>query len=210
MGTIFGHYKTGPLLTVLALMTYISVLAVSSLQQRIPESVPYLLVQVLMISPTAITCALCGLYERKLWRLPIFSWLNTMPDIAGTYCGEIRFRFSGQSEQVKKCKLQIKQTCSRIKVECVFNREGEANTKSRSRVASILTDELGDHQLYFYYHNRGSCMSHDTLNAHDGMNVLDIVNENGSIRLEGYYFTNRDPQTKGCMTVTRLSGENGK
>lgn len=205
MGVNFGPYKAVPLITVLFAATFLFGHLILWLQQLIFESEPDLLGQVLILGPTTCTGLLWGWYECKLWRLPFFSCLNTTPDIAGTYCGEIRFRFSGQSEQVKKCKLQIKQTCSRIKVECVFNREGEANTKSRSRVASILTDELGDHQLYFYYHNRGSCMSHDTLNAHDGMNVLDIVNENGSIRLEGYYFTNRDPQTKGCITVTRTS-----
>lgn len=71
-------------------------------------------------------------------------------------------------------------------------------------LASVVTDEHGDQTLYFYYHNPGSCMSGDTLDSHDGMNVLRILRDKEATTLEGYYFTNRSPkQTKGCMKVTK-------
>ena len=71
-----------------------------------------------------------------------------------------------------------------------------------SSEAFIKTDPAGDKHLYFYYHNRGSNESGDTLDPHDGMNVLEIHENSDDIRLSGYYFTNRNPQTKGSMSVT--------
>ena len=155
--------------------------------------------------PTAIVLGLLFCYDRWLWKFPVFSMLNTIPNLNGYYEGEIKYCFKGQDD-TKKCELIIKQTCSNIKIDCTFNKDKERMTKSVSTEAFIKTDEIGDQFLYFYYHNPGSCLNGDTLDSHDGMNVLRILKDKKQIKLDGYYFTNRNPQTKGVLTVTRING----
>jgi hypothetical protein len=154
------------------------------------------------IGPGAIVLGLLTWYDKSLWNLPYLRWFNTIPDLNGDYAGSIRFNRTGNNEEVT-CNLSIKQTCSKIKVTTSFTKEHENPTQSTSFEAFISTDEIGDQTLYFYYHNPGSCMSGDTLDAHDGVNVLRINQNKERITLDGHYFTNRNPQTKGCMTVSK-------
>lgn len=154
------------------------------------------------IGPTAIVGGLLWAYDRWAWKWWGFSLLNKVPNIAGEYKGAVRFRREGE-ESEKTCTMRIKQTCSHIKVECAFSKEGESDTVSTSKEALITSDELGDHELVFLYHNPGSPLSEDPLAAHDGTNILKISEADGSIRLSGRYYTNREPQTKGTIDVVR-------
>ena len=155
------------------------------------------------IGPSIIVMIFLTIYDKWLWKLPVFNLINTMPDLNGMYEGKIFFHFNDQND-TKDCKLEIKQTCSTIKVKTIFFRNGENSTQSVNTESSIKTDEVGDQHLYLYYHNRGSCKNGDTLDPHDGMNVLEIIQNNGSIQLDGYYFTNRNPQTRGSLKVKRI------
>ena len=157
------------------------------------------------IGPSVIVMSFLGFYDQVLWKLPLFNLLNTIPDLNGRYEGRISFNYNNVDRH-KDCVLCIKQSCSFIKVITTFTGNSESDTQSISNEAFIKTDELGDHHLYFYYHNRGSCKNGDTLNPHDGMNVLEIQREQRTIRLKGYYFTNRDPQTKGCLEAIKIQG----
>ena len=160
------------------------------------------------IGPTAIVMGFLTFYDKYFWKLPVLNLLTTLPDLNGDYEGEIGYHYNGQ-DGTKSCKLTINQTCSIIKVKSIFSKDGENDTQSVSTEAFIKTDQAGDQLLYFYYHNAGSSKSGDTLDAHDGMNVLEIIKDNKSLTLKGYYFTNRNPQTKGCMEVTKTT-ERGK
>ncbi len=158
------------------------------------------------VGPLTIVMLIIVSYDKWLWKLPLMNWINTVPNISGEYGGEIESFWEGKNRS-KLCTLSITQTCSHIKIVSVFaDEEGENETRSESTEAFVTTDEVENSKLHFYYHNRGSCKNGDTLNAHDGMSVLDIIEKGESIRLEGYYFTNRDPQTKGCMKVSKQGG----
>ena len=156
--------------------------------------------------PSAIVMLFLAVYEKWLWKFPILKFGNTMPNLNGKYSGKLSFHWN-DTNKTKSCEIEIKQTCSNIKVKSVFKKDNENSTQSVSTEAFIKTDEAGDQHLYFYYHNIGSCKHGDTLNQHDGMNVLEIINEGNKIILKGYYFTNRNPQTKGCIEVTRIEGD---
>lgn len=159
------------------------------------------------IGPTAIVMLFLMAYDKWFWKLPLLNLMNTIPDLNDNYVGEISFHWNGE-DGTKDCKLEIKQTCSNIKVKSIFNKEGKNDSQSISTESFIKNDKAGDQHLYFYYHNRGSCKDGDTLDPHDGMNVLEILKEEKVIKLKGYYFTNRNPQTKGCMEVTKIYGGN--
>jgi len=156
--------------------------------------------------PVAVIMLFLTIYDRWLWKYPILNVMNTIPNLNGFYSGEIDFHWNGQDLR-KTCNLEIKQTCSNIKIKAIFDKEGENNTQSVNTEAFIKTDEAGDQYLYYYYQNRGSCKSGDSLYQHDGMNVLEIQKKKGNTTLKGYYFTNRNPQTKGCMEVSKIKGE---
>ncbi|MCK5580475.1 MAG: hypothetical protein KAJ18_04300 [Candidatus Omnitrophica bacterium] len=159
------------------------------------------------IGPTAIVMCFLSIYDKILWKYPVLNLMTTIPNLNGHYEGNISFYWN-EENRTKASKMEIKQTCSNIKVTTIFSKENENSTQSVSTEAFIKTDEVGDQYLYFYYHNRGSCKDGDTLDPHDGMNVLKIMKNNNSITLPGYYFTNRNPQTKGCIEVSKiLKGE---
>jgi len=156
------------------------------------------------IGPTTIVMGFLYVYDKYLWKLPVFKMINTVPNLNGVYEGEIEYYYNDENNK-KKCRLEIKQTCSSIKVKSSFNKEGENETHSESTVALIKTDEVGDQHLYIYYRNPGSQKNGDSLNSHDGMNVLEILKKKKNITIKGYYFTNRDPQTKGRMEVIKIN-----
>jgi hypothetical protein len=191
----FTYYKPQALIPVIGLLWAVSSWGLSSLWG-------YGFLQ--GIGPTAIVMGLLTLYDKYLWKLPVLKLINTIPDLNGIYEGEIAYHYNGE-DGTKACKLEIKQSCSMIKVKTIFAKDGENDTQSVSTEAFIKTDEAGDQHLYFYYYNPGSCKNGDTLDAHDGMNVLEILKEKKTVKLKGYYFTNRNPQTKGCMEATKTT-----
>ena len=133
----------------------------------------------------------------------MLNFLVRIPNLNGEYEGTVEYHWDGENQN-KRCNLQIQQTASFIKIKCFFEREGENETSSESKKAFFDTDEMGKCSLYFYYQNRGSCKDGDTLDQHDGMTVLQVIKKGKDIKLEGYYFTNRNPQTKGCITVSKI------
>lgn len=188
-----NYYKPKSLITVVGLCWTLSSWALSNLWG-------YGLLQ--GTGPSAIVISFIIIYDKWLWKLPIMKYMNNMPNLNGKYEGKISTNWDGKDLE-KVCALEIKQTCSNIQVKTTFTKDGENETKSYSKEAFIKTEESGDQKLYFYYHNYGSCKNGDNLNQHDGMNILDIIKEGKTTRLSGHYFTNRDPQTKGCIELKK-------
>lgn len=155
------------------------------------------------VAPILLVTSLLGLYNKWLWKFPVLNYMVKIPDLTGKYEGTVEYHWDGEN-QSKSCNLNIQQTASLIKVECSFEKEGENETFSESKKAFFDTDELGNCSLYFYYQNRGSGKGGDTLDQHDGMTVLQVIEEGKDIKLEGYYFTNRRTQTKGRIKVSKI------
>ncbi len=155
------------------------------------------------VGPTAIVFAVLIAYDKWAWRWPIFSLLTTATDLAGVYEGHIHFTRNDQTT-AKQCRMHIKQSLSRIKVTCDFTKAGDPDTTSVSEEALLRFDDHGDHQLIFIYRNEGSNLSGDSLGEHQGTNVLTVIRALDGIRLRGFYYTNREPQTKGRIEVRRL------
>ena len=155
------------------------------------------------IAPALLVAFLFGIYDKCLWRFPVLNCLVKIPDLTGEYQGTVEYHWNDE-DQSKNCRLKIRQTASFVKVKCSFQKEGENETFSESKKAFFDTDEMGNCSLYFYYQNRGSGKDGDTLDQHDGMTVLQVIKEGKDIKLEGYYFTNRSTQTKGCIKVSKI------
>jgi len=158
------------------------------------------------LGPTSIIIFFLWIYDKYLWKCPVLKLLITAPNISGRYSGILETTWQKEIKRVR-CITTVKQTASTIKIQCEFIKDDENNTESISKEAFISFDEVGDPSLYFYYQNQGSCLNNDTLNQHDGMNVLKIIKNKKQIQLKGYYFTNRDPQTQGKITLNKIIKE---
>ena len=155
------------------------------------------------VAPILLVAFLLGLYDKWLWKFPVLNCMVKIPDLTGKYEGTVEYHWDGEN-QSKSCNLNIQQMASFIKVKCSFHKKGENETSSESKRAFFDTDEMGNCSLYFYYQNRGSGKGGDTLDQHDGMTILQVIEEGEDIKLEGYYFTNRRTQTKGHIKVSKI------
>ena len=154
------------------------------------------------VAPITLIFAFLFVYDKWLWKYPILGLLVRVPNITGEYTGSVEYSLDGR-KQSKACALEIRQSASHIKVRCTFGCPGDTQTTSDSKEALFTEDELGGYKLLFYYENYGSQLKRDILDPHYGFNILDVKRVNGEIRLEGIYFTNRNPQTRGNLTVVR-------
>lgn len=141
------------------------------------------------------------IYDQYLWKLPVLSHLVTVPNIHGRYKGHLTSSYDGVDNTVE-CRIEINQTASQLHVTGYFKGITGDITSSNSIVQSIKTGEDGFYHLYFVYDNSGSNVS-GKLPAHKGLNYLKVIRKEGTkkYKLSGNYFTDRDPQTKGEISV---------
>jgi hypothetical protein len=118
--------------------------------------------------------------------------LITVPDISGRYTGNLRY--ARESQQTKECKIEIFQTASTVKIRLYTIGDMASNTNSTSLSAEFLNHD-GHLSVNFIYYNFGS--DNKILDSHEGATILNIFGEDKNTKLEGKYFTNREPQTRG-------------
>lgn len=140
------------------------------------------------------------LYDKVLWKWPVFSFLVNVPDMRGRYIGKIKYEFDGILQE-KECAVEVTQTASKIKVHSYFSKENSSHTSSKSLIENI-EEEDGFYYVHLYYLNNGSKDTKD-LDGHEGANMLKFIpkKENKNKTLTGHYFTNRKIQTRGSIEV---------
>jgi hypothetical protein len=140
--------------------------------------------------------------DKWFWKFKIFGWLVDVPNISGKYEGYIRYKnpINGYEGELE-CIINIRQTSSNVVVSSFFkNLDGTNSTQSKSKIANIIKDEDNIYQLIFTYDNSGTPGS-EKFPPHYGTNVLKLIVKNNEKILSGYYYTNRNPQTKGEMYI---------
>lgn len=136
-------------------------------------------------------------FVRWGWSWRVFKgWLVTVPDLRGTWIGELSSSFPNDSgtPTTVQAKLIIRQSLN--KVTCVmFSTESE----SVCTVAAITRDN-DDHtyRLNFIYANRSNAVLRNRSPLHDGSAALKII-KTPRLKLAGEYWTNR--QTTGHLEV---------
>lgn len=150
-----------------------------------------------------IVILLLVLINRYFWKHRLFSWLVNIPNLQGRYEGALHFIHPENGEKSSlKCTMTIHQTASKIVVNTFFiTEDGDKSSRSTSKVANIVKNEDETFLLIFTYENKGS----DIFPPHYGTNVLQFI-ENDKV-LNGTYYTNRIPQTKGHIGVQYVSDE---
>lgn len=136
-----------------------------------------------------------------------FFWVK---DISGRYSGSIKYKnYHTKIEETKNCFLEIEQSASKICVNTYFDFKNNKNTEkttSKSLVCSIVSkDDFDNQTLVFTYHNSGNILK--GLQPSNGTNILELIKRKSGFFLEGIYYTDKNPQTKGTMKVKFISNK---
>lgn len=130
-------------------------------------------------------------YDRLLWRLNFF---EKTPKVYGVYVASVFSNYNGGTAY--NSIIRIKQTLSSISVvEIMEDGCCESVTASISK-----TTPDGPWFLYYTYLTHPKLSEKDDM--HYGTSILHIL-EDGTI--DGGYFTNRNQQTAGNLTLKRIS-----
>jgi len=143
------------------------------------------------------------LIDKRGIKTPFLKNMFWIKDISGRYEGKIKYKhFKTGIEEYKPCFLEIEQSASKISIQTYFDfkyTQSSEKTISKSIVTSIITDDFENQQLVFTYHNSGNSLK--GLEPSNGTNILSIIERDNDLFLEGIYYTNKQPQTKGEMKV---------
>jgi predicted pore-forming effector associated with SMODS systems len=143
------------------------------------------------------------LLDKNGLRFPLIKNLFWVKDISGRYEGVIEYvHFQTNERKTKPCVIEIIQSASYINVNSYFKNKFpdiEEKTESFSLVSSVIENDAEEQKLIFTYHNKGNQIL--KMPPYNGTNILSIKNQDNKIILEGEYYTDRNPQTKGIIRV---------
>lgn len=201
----FKYYKPKILLILIIILSIIY----SALLHFVTDYVNSFLSKPYVFFPTVsaliiFTLALFDKYGIKTALLKKMFWVK---DISGRYEGKIKYKhFKTGIVEEKPCFLEIEQSSSKILIQTYFDfkysKESEKTT-SKSLVTIIVSDEFDNQKLVFTYHNSGNPVK--DLQPSNGTNILSIIEREKDIFLEGVYYTDKTPQTKGEMKIKLIS-----
>lgn len=193
----FKYYKPRFLMSFIILLIAVHSFIIS-LWNFIPPWIP-------AISSSVFIFSIIIIYDKYLWKkIPL---LLKVTNISGRYKGELISNYSTKTKL--DVVIEITQTSSHIFIRQFNNKNGEI-TKSYSNNEDIELQKDGTFKISFAFKNDGVEVS-SSINEHKGFCILQ-TNKNKKV-LEGVYFTNRDPATKGQIKVeyqsSKLLGEYG-
>lgn len=135
------------------------------------------------------------MYERWGWR-----WLSTLKDINGTWVGHITTSHNGGTSV--PCVMRVRQTWTRMAIEL----ETE-HSRSRTTMTALYENQPGDVGLKYEYVSEPRNLAAPTMQTHRGVCTLAITLSSVGMRLSGDYFTGRGRETRGEITLHRVSRE---
>jgi hypothetical protein len=140
-------------------------------------------------------------FDRFMWRWKPLQLVGVsdLPNLNGKWCGNVhRLGESGKHEFT----MVIEQTYTNIYVKTFT-----ANSRSSSCATSFLVDDTGHNfELLNYWicKTRKRNTDDELMEDFKGFSHIDIKCSDGRISLEDYYFTDRNPPTRGRITLTRV------
>jgi len=159
------------------------------------ESIPRLagFVDAAALSAGAIYAGLIFLYDRWGWR-----WLSTLKNLNGTWAGEITSSHNGGARV--PCVMRLRQTWTRMAIELETGQ-----SRSRTTMAALYEEQPGDIGLKYEYVCEPRNLAVQTMQTHRGVCTMTIATGADGWRLSGDYFTGRGRETRGEITLHRVS-----
>ncbi|MBS0213165.1 MAG: hypothetical protein JSR26_08325 [Proteobacteria bacterium] len=152
-------------------------------------------VDTVAVTAGAIYAGLIFLYEQWGWR-----WLSTIKNLNGTWVGSITTTHNGGTSV--PCVMRLRQTWTRMAIELETEQ-----SRSRTTMAALYDEQPGDVGLKYEYVSEPRNLAVQTMHAHRGVCTLAITTDSEEVRLSGDYFTGRGRETRGEITLHRVSRE---
>lgn len=176
------------------------------------------------IAPIIALILMCFLevVDSHLWRYAPFSYMFTVEDFSGVYEGnkisesvkKTEETGNGQRSVFKskvyrnpsKFTLRINQTGSKISIHsfCYKNDKDKIHESKSDMMAIRALENEGDYELIYHFNDIGTPKQ----GRYSGTAHLNITRINDDFSIEGGFYTNRDPQTRGNFTELKKIGEN--
>lgn len=145
------------------------------------------------LSAGAIYGGMVLLYERWGWR-----WLSTLKNLNGTWVGTITTSHNGGT--IVPCVMRVRQTWTRMAIELETQQ-----SRSRTTMAALYEEQPGDIGLKYEYVCEPRNLAAPTMQTHRGVCMLAISTGPNELRLSGNYFTGRGRETRGEISLHRVS-----
>lgn len=155
------------------------------------------------VGPMALFGLLWAAFDKKLWAWRPFRALHKIPNLNGIWSGAgISSSPDDQGDRKRyRMDLEITQTFSEI--QCTTHFE-HSDSESATVGINGCNFEKQSCNLEFSYSNIAGEKSVEVKGWQAGHNGFNIIKCEGST-MKGYYFTDRDPQTKGTFALNRQS-----
>lgn len=147
------------------------------------------------LSAGVIYGGLIFLYESWGWR-----WLSTIRNLNGTWVGKITTTHNGGA--TVPCVMRVRQSWTRMAIELETEQ-----SRSRTTMAALYDDQPGDVGLKYEYVSEPRNLAVQTMQTHRGVCTLAMAPDSGELRLSGDYFTGRGRETRGEITLHRVTRE---
>ncbi len=144
--------------------------------------------------------AIRSVFSKYLWRLGICRavGLVTIPDLNGTWKGELRSSYQGFTEPIE-CSILIEQSWTKIGI--VFR---TSTSSSYNTIAGISVEVIDGPKLTYEYQSRPVATAVETMQIHEGTQWLTLEQGDGTSRLRGDYYNGRGRGNTGQVVVTRV------
>ena len=138
-----------------------------------------------------------NLFDRKLWRIQFLHQLRLIkvPILEGEWSGYITSSFD-QHTTKQDVEVRIFQSWTRVGITLISK-----NSKSYSRLATILTDRPDGMALNYEYQNEPMPYGSPTMEIHQGAARLVLSDPN---ILAGDYYSGRGRQTIGSIYLKKI------
>lgn len=144
--------------------------------------------RLLGILPLALVL-LFTLWDRWLWKLPVFVRQGPVPDLNGTWLGEYEAEWidaqGTRNQKTALAILSVKQTFTSLSVKLVAE-----ESKSYSVLSHVTQLESGEYRINYEYSNTPLLKFRQKMPPHLGSAELTIASSRGRT-LTGEYWTNR-------------------
>lgn len=148
-----------------------------------------------VLTAGTIYAGLIFLYERWGWR-----WLSTLKNLNGTWIGNIT---TSHNEGTRvSCVMRVRQTWTRMAIELETEQ-----SRSHTTMSALYEDQPGDVGLKYEYVSEPRSLAVQTMQTHRGVCTLAITSGSDGPNLSGNYFTGRGRETRGEITLHRVSRE---
>jgi len=192
-GYASDNFFRGP--KVYFILGVLAILAASDVRAVLALPLVASYVNTVAVTAGAIYAGLIFLYERWGWR-----WLSTIKNLNGIWVGNITTSHNGGTSV--PCVMRVRQTWTRMAIELETEQ-----SRSRTTMAALYDDQPGDIGLKYEYVSEPRTLAVQTMHTHRGVCTLAIAADSKEARLSGDYFTGRGRETRGEITLHRVSRE---